>query len=148
VGHRPLGNDNLEQENNTVAMEVSFPSGKKVAADWIGFTIMTDQTVKEGGDGSAPSPFDLFLASLATCAAYYVLEFCEKRNLPTDQVRLTQDWERDKKTGLISTIEQKVFVPADFPEKYEAALVRAALLCSVKKHLEKAPEVVVETVRG
>ena len=69
-------------------MTVDFPGGKKVAAHYAGFDIATDQGVDSGGEGTAPEPFDFFLASLATCAGYYVLKFCEGRSIPTDGITL------------------------------------------------------------
>ncbi len=127
-------------------MTVTFPGGKRVNAAYANFEIATDQSAKYGGDGSAPEPFDLFLASLATCAGIYVLGFCQKRNLPHDGVRLHQTWDRDEKTKMLTAINISIEVPADFPEKYHSALVRAASQCAVKKTIESPPEFHVETV--
>ncbi|MFV2071904.1 MAG: OsmC family protein [Thermoanaerobaculales bacterium] len=127
-------------------MVIQFAGNKRVKATFGGFEIATDQAVGSGGDGSAPEPFDLFLASLATCAGVYVLGFCQRRNIPHDGVRLIQSWERDNKTGRITTIRIGIEVPSGFPEKYHAALVRAANQCAVKKTIENPPEFVVETV--
>jgi ribosomal protein S12 methylthiotransferase accessory factor len=127
-------------------MSVNFPGGKRVTASFGHFEIATDQSRENGGDGSAPEPFELFLASLATCAGIYVLGFCQKRNIPTEGIRLTQDWsfegERKKLTEVRVTIE----VPPDFPEKYHGALVRVAEKCKVKKTLEDPPVFSVRTV--
>jgi ribosomal protein S12 methylthiotransferase accessory factor len=127
-------------------MSVTFPGGKRVAAAYNGFEIATDQSEKNGGGATAPEPFDLFLASLATCSGIYVLGFCQKRNIPHDGVRLVQSWDRDEKTKRLANIRIVIEVPADFPEKYHPALVRAASQCAVKKTLENPPEFVVETV--
>ena len=121
-------------------MTVRFPGGKKIHADYDGFEIRTDQSVKSGGEASDPEPFDLFLASLATCAGHYVNSFCEKRGIPIDGVRLTQSWRRDEKKKLAG-IRIEIEVPAGFPEKYHAALVRAAGQCSVKRVLESPPAI-------
>lgn len=127
-------------------MTVSFPGGKRVDASYNGFDIATDQAPDSGGNGSAPEPFDLFLASIATCAGIYVLGFCQKREIPHDGLRLVQSWERDEKSRRITTIRIDIEVPPDFPEKYHAALVRAADQCSVKKALHAPPDFQVETV--
>jgi ribosomal protein S12 methylthiotransferase accessory factor len=127
-------------------MTVSFPGGKRVDASYEGFEIKTDQCVDSGGEGSAPEPFDYFLASLATCAGIYVLGFCQKRNIPSDGISLRQGWEREEKTNRLSNVRISIEVPSDFPDKYRKALVRAASQCSVKKTLENPPEFVVETV--
>ncbi len=127
-------------------MTVSFPGGKRVNASYEGFEIATDQDTDSGGDGSAPEPFDYFLASLATCAGIYVLGFCQKRDIPHDGISLFQSWEREEKTNRLTKVRISIEVPPDFPEKYQKALVRAASQCSVKKTLENPPEFVVETV--
>jgi putative redox protein len=118
-------------------MTVRFDGGKRITAHYDGFDIATDQAPDSGGDGSAPEPYDLFLASLATCAGIYVLNFCERRSIPTDGITLSQKWEREN--GKISRIELEILVPESFPEKYHAALVRAASQCAVKKTLENPP---------
>ena len=127
-------------------MMVSFPGGKRVNASYDGFEIATDQAVDSGGEGSVPEPYDYFLASLATCAGIYILSFCQRRNIPHQNVRLVQGWERDEKSGRIETIRISIEVPPDFPDKYHTALVRAANQCSVKKTMENPPEFVVETI--
>lgn len=128
------------------SMTVRFPGGARVAAGYNGFEIATDQAPDSGGDGSAPEPFDLFLASLATCAGIYVLRFCQKRNIPHDGIRLVQSWERDGQTKRLATIRIAIEVPPEFPAKYHDALVRAANQCAVKKTIESPPDFVVETV--
>jgi len=120
-------------------MHIHFLGGKRVASEYKGFTIVTDQPVKAGGEGSAPAPFDLFLASLGTCAAFYVVDFCDARGISSAGIQMIQRWERDPDTKLITHVEQEILLPPDFPEKYEKALVRAASLCTVKKHLENPP---------
>ena len=129
-------------------MTVSFPGGKRVNASYNGFEIATDQAVDSGGDGSAPEPYDYFLASLATCAGIYVLGFCQKRDIPHDGISLTQSWEHDEKAKHLTNVRISIEVPTGFPDKYRKALVRAASQCSVKKTLENPPEFVVETVTG
>jgi ribosomal protein S12 methylthiotransferase accessory factor len=130
----------------TNTMKVSFPGGKRVNATFDGFEIATDQDTDSGGDGSAPEPFDYFLASLGTCAGIYVLGFCQKRNIPYDGISLSQSWDREEKTKRLTNVRISIEVPADFPDKYHKALIRAASQCSVKKTLENPPVFVVETV--
>ena len=126
-------------------MIVSFPGGKRVDASFGSFKVETDQSEKNGGAGAAPEPFELFLASLATCAGIYVLSFCQNRNIPTDGVRLVQQLERDTE-GKILTITIHIEVPPAFPEKYHEALVRVAAKCAVKKTIESPPTFAIETV--
>jgi putative redox protein len=121
-------------------MKVSFPGNLKVNADFGGFTVETDQPVLGGGDGGAPAPFDLFLASLATCGGIFMLAFLKQRGLRTEEAGLTMTTERDPATGMVSRIGFELQLPPDFPEKYEAAIVRAVEQCSVKRHLHQPPE--------
>jgi len=119
---------------------VTFPGGKRVDAHYDGRTVCTDQSVGNGGDGSAPEPFDLFFVSLVTCVGIYALEFCTARKLNTDGlgVRLLSDWDPEKRR--YDKISIQVTVPEDFPEKYTRSLLRAADMCTVKRHIIKAPE--------
>jgi putative redox protein len=121
-------------------MSISFPGGRKVTATFGDFEVVTDQSVKNGGDASAPEPYDLFLASLATCAGIYVLGFCAKRDLPTDGLKVTQRWTRDEKSRRLETISIDIETGPDFPEKYLGALERAASQCAVKKTMLDPPE--------
>ena len=114
--------------------------GKKVNAHYRGMVIETDQSVEGGGEGSAPEPFSLFLASIGTCAGIYVYSFCQARNIPTDNIRIVQKNYRKEEGKGIGRITLTIEVPATFPEKYHAALVRSADLCAVKKHIMSPPE--------
>lgn len=122
-------------------MEVNFPGGKKVDAEYKGFTIKTDQSKKEGGESSAPEPFSLFLASIGTCTGVYVLEFCKKRDIPTDNIKLILKLNKNRELHLVDKIEIDVQVPNDFPDKYKNAIIKAASLCAVKRHLENPPKI-------
>ncbi|HSL94538.1 MAG TPA: OsmC family protein [Thermoleophilia bacterium] len=121
-------------------MKVSFPGNLKVNAEFAGFTVETDQPVLAGGDGSAPAPFDLFLASLATCAGIFMLAFLKQRGLTTEGTGITTTIERDPARGMVSLVGFELHLPADFPDKYEAAIVRAVEQCSVKRHLHQPPD--------
>jgi ribosomal protein S12 methylthiotransferase accessory factor len=123
-------------------MEIYFEGNKKVFADFNGFTIKTDQSVKVGGDGEYPEPFTLFLASLGTCAGIYVKSFCDQRGIPTNRIRLRQEQTFDPLKKIIGRIKISIELPADFPEKYHQAVVQAASQCAVKKHLKE--EIAVE----
>ena len=117
---------------------VTFPGGKRVDALVGGKMVHTDQPVRAGGSDSAPAPFDLFAASLAACAGFFVLAFCQARALPTDGITLRQRIALDE-AHHVSKVELDIEVPADFPDKYRAALVRAAEGCTVKKAIEAQP---------
>jgi len=120
-------------------MRVTFPGGLRVNAEYRGLTIATDQPVKEGGEGSAPAPFDLFLASLATCAGYYVLIFCQRRLIPTDGLGLAMRMEKNPEIKMIGRITIDISLPPEFPERYKEALIRAAEMCTVTAHIRRPP---------
>jgi len=123
-------------------MNIEFPGGKKVNAVHNGFTIETDQPVKEGGGGSAPEPFSLFLASMGTCAGVYVLYFCHERKIDTTGLKMTLTFEQDQKTHLVKKVRMRILLPPDFPPKYKTAVIKAAELCTVKRNITAPPEFV------
>ncbi len=131
-------------------MVIDFPGGARVDAHFGPYTVQTDQPPSGGGEGSAPTPFALFLASMATCAGIYVLGFCKQRGLPTDGIRIIQHDYRNPASGMVSKVEMEIQVPATFPEKYYSSLIRSAELCAVKKHLENPPDfnIVTKVVEG
>jgi ribosomal protein S12 methylthiotransferase accessory factor len=122
-------------------MIIDFPGGARVDAHFGQYTIRTDQPTTGGGDGSAPTPFAVFLSSMGTCAGIYVLGFCKKRGLSTDGIRIVQRVIPDPfNRGMVGTVQFEIQVPPEFPEKYYSALVRSAEQCAVKKHLEQPPK--------
>ena len=126
-------------------MMIDFPGGARVDAHFGPYTVMTDQPPAGGGNGEAPTPFALFLASLGTCAGIYVLGFCQQRGLSPEGIRIHQRVHRDFSTGLVAKLDLEILVPPEFPEKYHASLIRSAQLCAVKKHLEHPPEFQITT---
>jgi ribosomal protein S12 methylthiotransferase accessory factor len=126
-------------------MMIDFPGGARVDAHFGPYTVRTDQPPQGGGDGSAPTPFATFLASIGTCAGIYVLGFCRQRGLPTEGVRLIQRVHSNPLTGMVDNVALEIQLPADFPEKYKAAVIRAAEQCAVKKHFERPPMIDVTT---
>lgn len=127
-------------------MEISFPGGAAVDAVFKGHTIHTDQPQRAGGGDTGPAPFDLFLASIGTCAGYYALVFCQQRGLSTDDLKITLGLERDLERPRLSGIKIQVQLPGDFPEKYRAAILRSIDQCAVKRHIIEPPEIVTEIV--
>jgi ribosomal protein S12 methylthiotransferase accessory factor len=126
-------------------MEIYFEGNKKVNASYNGHIIKTDQPLAAGGDDSAPAPFDLFLASIGTCAGIYVKSFCDKREIPTDNIKIIQTMNYNQETRLIDHINLEIELPSDFPENYRSAVINAANLCTVKKHLQEPPVIDVNT---
>lgn len=122
-------------------MNIRFPGGLAVEADLDGFKVRTDQPAPVGGEGSAPSPFDLFLASIGTCAGYYALRFCQARGLPTEDVTLRLTAEKDPDVRRVTHVAIEIELPPDFPPRYREAIVRATDQCSVKKHLLYPPQI-------
>ena len=129
-------------------MEITFDGGKVITAHSHGHIIKTDQPVISGGQNTAPSPFELFLASIGTCTGIYVKSFCDNRKIPTDNIKIIQTSEYDKETGLPVNIKLDIKLPAEFPEKYKEAIISVAELCKVKKTIAAQPvfEVITSTV--
>jgi putative redox protein len=127
-------------------MEITFAGNKQVNATYKGFTIKTDQPTSEGGDGSAPEPYDLFLVSLGTCAGVYIVYFCESRNIPTENISMALRFQRNEKNHLMEHVDIDIHLPSDFPDKYRKAVVRAAEMCTVKRNLINPPEIQVNAV--
>lgn len=127
-------------------MEITFPGGVQVNAHYKGFEIATDQPVSSGGENSAPSPFDFFLASLGTCAGFFALRFCQQRELPTNGMRLELTSVRNPETKRLDRVAITLFLPQDFPEKYRSAIIRATDQCAVKKALLDPPEIELITI--
>lgn len=127
-------------------IDVTFPGGKRVDAHYNGRTIETDQSVKNGGEGSAPEPFDLFFVSMATCVGIYALEFCNARKLSTENlgVQLVADFNPEVKR--YTDIKFILTLPNGFPEKYIKAITKTVNLCTVKKHIMNPPNFEVEIV--
>ena len=123
---------------------ITFPGGVRVDAELEGRRIQTDQPASAGGTGSAPEPFALFAASLGTCAGFYVLRFCQARELPTQGLAIRQRLRFDE--GRLTEVQLDVELPEGFPEKYREALVRAAEGCKVKKAIEAQPRFVVRSI--
>jgi ribosomal protein S12 methylthiotransferase accessory factor len=116
-------------------MVIDFPGGTRVDAHFGSFTVETDQPPT----ASAPTPFDVFLSSIGTCAGIYVLGFCQKRGLPTGGLRIIQHVARDPQTGMVGKISLDIQLPHGFPDKYRQAVIQSAQLCAVKKHIERPP---------
>lgn len=129
-------------------INVTFPGGKKVNAEINGMVITTDQPKIFGGDGTAPTPFAHFLASIGTCAGIYVLSFCRERGIPTDGIALKQRCEyitREDGKQTLDRIVIEIRAPRDFPEKYLNTLAKVADQCAVKKTIMDPPRFEIKT---
>lgn len=124
---------------------VTLPGGRRVDAQVGKHLVRTDQPLDNGGEDTAASPFQLFLASIGTCAGIFVQGFCAKRGLPTEGIRILERTHYAE-DGTLSRVELDIEVPAGFPEKYREALVRVADQCSVKKAIQLQPRFDVRTV--
>jgi ribosomal protein S12 methylthiotransferase accessory factor len=129
-------------------IETRYPGGVRVDAVVRGFTVPTDQPFEVGGYDTAPSPYELFAASLATCGGFYAVLFCRKRHIPTEGLGLTVEATRDPETRLFDTIRMDLELPHDFPEKYREAIVRAIDQCAVKRAFDSPPRVEIEVVES
>jgi ribosomal protein S12 methylthiotransferase accessory factor len=131
---------------DSMMIDVRFPGGKQVLADFGDVSFLTDQPVKSGGQGAAPQPSQMFFAAVAACSGYYALAFCQNRSIDVAGLSLSMRCLPDERTKLIGTVEIEVTLPEGFPEKYREAIVRAVESCWVKKHFENPPLFSVRTV--
>ena len=127
-------------------MEITFDGGKVITAHLSGHVIRTDQPIDNGGTNTAPAPFDLFLASVGTCAGIYVKSFCDRRGISADGISIIQTLENDPEKKVPSSIRLEIRLPASFPEKYKDAVINAADLCLVKKTIAFQPKFEITTV--
>jgi len=126
-------------------MVIDFPGGARVDAHFGQYNVQTDQPPQDGGEGLAPTPFEMFLASIATCAGIYALGFCRQRGLSTDGLRIVQRTNSNSATGMTDRVGIEVELPKGFPQKYRGALINAVELCAVKKHLHQPPQFEITT---
>jgi putative redox protein len=122
-------------------IKVTFPGGLRVDAEYKGYVVKTDQPVHQGGEGTAPSPSDLFFVSLATCAGFYTVAFCRERGIPTENAGIVMRMEKNPETRLIGRITIEIELPADFPERYKNAVIKAVDTCTVRAHLRQPPAI-------
>ncbi len=129
-------------------IKVNFLDNLRLEAKFDDFIVVADQPIRYKGDGSAPSPFDYFLASSALCAAYFVKLYCQSRNIPTDNIRLSQNNIVDPENRYQQIVKIHIELPADIPEKDRQGILRSIDRCTVKKVVQTGPEFVIEEVEN
>ena len=127
-------------------IKVNFLDNLRLEAKFDDFTVIADQPIRYKGDGSAPGPFDYFLASSALCAAYFVKLYCQTRNIPTDNIRLSQNNIVDPEDRYKQIFKIQVELPADISEKDRLGILRSIDRCTVKKVVQTGPDFVIEEV--
>ena len=129
-------------------IKVNFLDKLRLEAKFDDFTVIADQPIRYKGDGSAPGPFDYFLASSALCAAYFVKLYCETRNIPTDNIRLSQNNIVDPENRYKQIFKIQVELPEDISAKDRQGILRSIERCTVKKVVQTGPEFVIEEVEN
>ncbi|MEO1901453.1 MAG: OsmC domain/YcaO domain-containing protein [Alcanivorax sp.] len=127
-------------------IKVNFLDNLRLEAKFDDFTVITDQPIRYKGDGSAPSPFDYFLASSALCAAYFVKVYCKARDIPTDNIRLSQNNIVDPENRYNQIFRIQVELPEGLSDKDRQGILRSIDRCTVKKVVQTGPEFRIETV--
>ncbi|VVP68716.1 OsmC domain/YcaO domain-containing protein [Pseudomonas fluorescens] len=127
-------------------IKVNFLDNLRLEAKFDDFTVIADQPIRYKGDGSAPGPFDYFLASSALCAAYFVKLYCDTRNIPTENIRLSQNNIVDPENRYNQVFKIQVELPADISEKDRLGILRSIDRCTVKKVVQTGPEFIIEEV--
>ena len=125
-------------------IKVNYLDNLRLEAKFDDFTVIADQPIRYKGDGSAPGPFDYFLASSALCAAYFVKVYCQSRDIPTDNIRLSQNNIVDPENRYKQIFKIQVELPADISEKDRQGILRSIDRCTVKKVVQTGPEFVIE----
>jgi ribosomal protein S12 methylthiotransferase accessory factor len=133
-------------EGESMELKVTLGSGKKVATRIGNHVITTDQPAKYGGEDTAPAPFDLFVASIATCAGFFVKSYCDKKGIDTSGIEISMTPVVDEKTKQVGGFITRLHLPESLPQELHAPLRRAAEQCTVKKTIKNQPTFVVETV--
>jgi ribosomal protein S12 methylthiotransferase accessory factor len=129
-------------------IKVNFLDNLRLEAKFDDFTVIADQPIRYKGDGSAPGPFDYFLASSALCAAYFVKLYCDTRNIPTEHIRLSQNNIVDPENRYNQIFKIQVELPADISDKDRQGILRSIDRCTVKKVVQAGPEFVIEEVEN
>ena len=129
-------------------IKVNFLDNLRLEAKFDDFTVVTDQPIRYKGDGSAPSPFDYFLASSALCAAYFVKVYCVARDIPTENIRLSQNNIVDPENRYNQIFKIQVELPEDLSDKDRQGILRSIERCTVKKVVQTGPEFQIETVEN
>ncbi|MFL9867050.1 OsmC domain/YcaO domain-containing protein [Paraburkholderia fungorum] len=129
-------------------IKVNFLDKLRLEAKFDDFTVVADQPIRYKGDGSAPGPFDYFLASSALCAAYFVKLYCVNRNIPTENIRLSQNNIVDPENRYQQIFKIQVELPADISEADRRGILRFIDRCTVKKVVQAGPEFVIEEVEN
>ena len=129
-------------------IKVNFLDKLRLEAKFDDFTVIADQPIRYKGDGSAPGPFDYFLASSALCAAYFVKLYCQTRNISTDNIRLSQNNIVDPENRYKQIFKIQVELPADISDKDRQGILRSIDRCTVKKVVQTMPDFVIEDVES
>lgn len=129
-------------------IKVNFLDKLRLEAKFDDFTVIADQPIRYKGDGSAPGPFDYFLASSALCAAYFVKLYCQTRNISTDNIRLSQNNIVDPENRYKQIFKIQVELPADISDKDRQGILRSIDRCTVKKVVQTLPDFVIEDVES
>lgn len=120
-------------------LQITLAGDRRIDARLGEYVVHTDQPVDKGGGGAAPSPFDLFLASIGTCAGIFVQGFCAQRGIPFEQIRIAEKVEFDD-AGVLVRVDLQLELPPEFPEKYRDAVLKVVEQCSVKKAIAAQPK--------
>ena len=129
-------------------IKVNFLDNLRLEAKFDDFTVISDQPIRYKGDGSAPSPFDYFLASSALCAAYFVRVYCLARKIPTENIRIAQNNIVDPENRYNQVFKIQVELPESVSDKDRQGILRSIERCTVKKVIQTEPEFVIETVQS
>ena len=134
--------------NFLMEIKVNFLDNLRLEAKFDDFSVIADQPIRYKGDGSAPSPFDYFLASSALCAAYFIKVYCNSRDIPTDGIRVAQNNIVDPEDRYNQIFQIQVELPESLSEKDRTGILRSVERCTVKRVIQTGPEFKIDTVES
>ena len=129
-------------------MIISFPGNKRVNVNYKNFVIKTDQPLEKGGNNTNPDPFSLFISSIGACTGFYILSFCNERNIPLGDIELILRTNKNNQNNMIEEINIDIMTKKSFPDKYVKSIIKVANLCTVKKHLESPPKIKISLIKN
>jgi ribosomal protein S12 methylthiotransferase accessory factor len=144
VERRQRKSDSVGEQ--AMEIKITLEGGKRVATRIRDHLIMTDQSPKNGGGDSAPAPYDLFVASIGTCAGFYVQAYCEDKGIDASGIDITLAIRRNPETKQISGFVTTIHLPEQLPAKLHSALKKVVEQCAVTRTIMSNPEFIVETV--
>jgi putative redox protein len=133
-------------DNIRAPMVITHEGGMRFAAQLRSHRIVTDQSLRAGGEDSAPSPVELLGASLGSCIAFYVQQFCQARGLSYEGLQVEVEQHSEKNPARVAEFVVRVVMPEDLPDHYVPVLERVVRSCPAHNTLSPGAMIKIEIV--